>query len=179
MFRKNYMVSPVFFAFLVLFLFVFTGPIQAGIRDSALFVKGADIVLKGKIIGIKTIGPGAVVDAVEKNAEASHPTAVVQFKIDRVVKGEFTKFKEGGPAKLEQLNQALRDKNILKVATLDFTDPEKETEKGWFSVAVNDPQKTFGINSWENLPESKYRIYLERVENQSDSYIMVDAKRIG
>ena len=176
MFRKNYIVTS---AFLTLFLFVFTGLVQAGIKDSSLFVKGADIILKGKAIGIKAIAPGTVVDAVEKNAEASHPTAVIQFKIDRVVKGEYTKFKEGGPAKLEQLNQALRDKNILKVATLDFTDPEKETEKGWFSVAVKDPQKTFGIDSWEKLPDSEYRIYLDRVEKRSDSYIMVDVKRIG
>lgn len=164
---------------LFVFLVGIVGHSHAGVRDSALFVQGADVVLKGTLIGIKAIEPGAVVDAVEKGNGEFTPTAEVLFKIDRVVKGEYTKFKVGGPAKLDQLNQALRDKNILKVATLDFTDPDRSTEKGWFSVAVKDPQKTFGIDSWEDLPQSKYRIYLERVDDQPDSYIMVDAKRIG
>ena len=164
----------------VLIVFLWTGMYGhafAGLTDSALIKQGSDVVLEATLINVKSIGPGAVVDAIEKGSEGIPPTAVAVFKIDRVVKGEFTKLKEGGPTKFEQSKEALHEGNVLKIATFDLIDPAEEIDKGWFSVAVADLAKTLDFRLGENVASAKkYKIFLDRVKDQPDSFIMVNAE---
>ncbi len=149
----------------------------AGLKDSALIKQGSDVVLEATLLQVKAIGPGTVVDAIEKDSEAMPPTAVVLFKIDRVVKGEFTKRKVGGPSKFQQGKEALHQANILKMATLDFTDPTEELDKGWFSVAVADMATSFGIRLGEDVAGKKrFKISLDHVKDRPDSFVMVNAE---
>ena len=147
-----------------------------GSSEASLFRREYDVVLDATPIYVKPVTSGVTVDAIEQELETlGEPKAVVLFKINRVILGEFTLLKNGGPSKLEQLQQALQDKNILKAATLNFEDPEKTTVKSWLNIAVADPFKAFGFES--RVPENaRYRICLKRVPKRSDTYIMVKSQ---
>ncbi|MBI4430358.1 MAG: hypothetical protein HY587_01430 [Candidatus Omnitrophica bacterium] len=135
-----------------------------------------DVVLDATPIYVKPIESGETVDAIEQELETSgKPAAVVLFKINRVILGEFTLLKRGGPSKLEQFQQALQDKDILKVATLNFEDPEKTAPKGWLNIAVSDPFKTFGIES-AAPKDRRYRICLKRIPERPDTYVLVKSQ---
>ena len=99
-----------------------------GTSEASLFRREYDVVLDATPIHVKPIESGVPIDAIEQELETSgEAKAIVLFKINRVIRGEFTMLKRGGPSKLEQFQRALNDKNILKVATLNFEDPEAAT----------------------------------------------------
>lgn len=137
-----------------------------------------DVRVEAVPIRVKAIEPDSVVDAIEAGSEGMvDPQAIILFKIDRVLEGRFTQLQTGGPSRLEQAKEATRRRRFFQLLTLDFEDPDEETEKQWISIAVRDPLKSFGIESWENPEKNKYEIYLRRLSAQADSYIAVKAQR--
>ncbi len=97
----------------------------------------------------------------------------VLFHIDKVVKGEFSKSKLGGPSALEQAKDAAKNKEILKLLTLDFSNPEDEVDKELLSVAVYDPETSFGINASDSPSKTKHKLYLKRMDEDADSFILI------
>ncbi len=162
----------------IVFLLLASGAVFAAeepVNPKVLF-KAADVVLEVIPIKARPVNAGTVVDAVE--GDASHMAvaeAMVTFKIRRVLKGKWDRIKAGGPSRLEQAHKALKDKNYAEILTLHFSDPNREIDKEWVSVAVEDPGKSFGITSWEDPEPKRSKIYLQRIPNRPDSYLLIGA----
>ncbi|MFZ5802886.1 MAG: hypothetical protein ACOY3K_07270 [Candidatus Omnitrophota bacterium] len=137
----------------------------------------ADVALKVQPILIRVVVPGITVDAVPLSAGNEPMRYAVLFAIERVTKGEFTQERSGGPSKFDQAAEALSKRQILKILTMDFSDPAKLVEKGWISVAVHDPEKTFGLKITEEEPEGRYTLYLKRTPEQENSFFLLGARR--
>lgn len=138
--------------------------------------KNYDVAVLATPITLKPLTGRVTVDAVEQDAaKAANAQAVLVFKIDRVLQGEMPSVKAGGPSKVDQAQQAYRDKEYLKLLTMDFEDPDREIPKEWISVAVEDPAVSFGIEPGENLDESarQYRLYLKKEKNKERSFVFV------
>ena len=136
-----------------------------------------DVILNASITRVKPMKPGMAVDAVEAtsaNGEEMIPLAVVVFRVDTVIRGEFVK-RLGGPTRYEQAREAVADKNILKILTADFKDPDTLVQKSTLSVAVEDPEQLFGIVRAPD-PNQKYRIYLKHSDGAPNSYILTHSK---
>lgn len=132
-----------------------------------------DVILTASPLSVKSIEPGVAVDAIEKGAiEDGSADKVVVFDIDAVKKGKFTKVREGGPSKMEQAKDALKEFDLLKVLALDFDDPDDWIEKRWLSIAVKNPNDSFGITDWDRPEGGRHKIYLKRLADDPDSYIM-------
>lgn len=140
--------------------------------SSRQLFKEADVVLHVTPMRVRPIDRGASVDAVEGDlSRLPFAEAVVSFKVERVMKGQWTT-KLGGAGHLDQMSEAVRKKEVLKILTLDFTDPNEQVDKGWISVAVEDPGKTFGINHWD-APETRgLKLYFKRLPDDKDSLIL-------
>lgn len=137
-----------------------------------------DVVLEGIPMAVKAIDEKTVVDAIEEiNGEIPPLNAVVSFGVQRVLVGEFTRVEPEGPSKLEQMKDAVDDRNILKLLTLDFSSPGEAHEKKWLSIAVADPQASFGLTAENEAAPGRYKIYLKREPGNPKSYRMVYAKK--
>lgn len=141
--------------------------------------KQADVILEVSPIGVSSLSGSSSVDVLGQDPQSfDEKAAVVQFKIEQVKKGEFTKVKTGGPSKFEQAKQAAKDGRVLKLLTLDFDNPEDVSEKPWVTVAVANPFESFEILNWDNPGSRKYRLYLKREETRADSYRLLQAEKI-
>ena len=140
-------------------------------------VSDADVVLRVTPVRVKAIQPGSSVDVIESTPDtASWPTAVGVFRVERVLKGEFNRVPVGGASPFEQLVEAGKKKEFLKLLTLDTHDPNELRDQEWVSVAVFNPFETFGIKDWENPEGGKGKLYLKRSPDRKDSYIFMGYK---
>lgn len=138
--------------------------------------KTYDTAVLATPITLKPMTGRVTVDAVEQDpAKAANAQAVLVFKIDRVLQGELPSMKAGGPSKVDQVQQAYRDKEYLRLFTMDFEDPDRQIPKEWISVAVEDPAAAFGIQPGENLDEPlrQYRIYLKKLKGKERGFVFV------
>ncbi len=138
-----------------------------------------DIVILASPIRVKPLQARAVVDAIENPKNSAEPTAMIVFKIERVLKGTIPKIKAGGESKWEQTSKAFGDHDYLKLITSDFSNPDLLVDKGWLSVAVADPARTFQISSWENPGTQRYKIRLKPVPERPGSYVLVESQLKG
>lgn len=136
-----------------------------------------DLGVDAVAVRVKSLGSKTVIDAVENDPESrAHPQAVVSFRILRVFRGELGTMTVGGPSKYEQMKEAAQEREILKLVTLDFENPEEEVEQEWLKIAVRSPMETFGIREWDNPGGKEIKLYLKRLPERPDSYILVRAK---
>jgi len=143
-------------------------------NPKALF-KTADVVLEVIPIKAHPVDRGTSVDAIE-GTDTTHfalAEAMVTFKIRRILKGKWERVKVGGPGRFAQASKAMKKKDYLKILTLNFSDPNKEIDKEWVSVAVEDPGKSFGIRSWDAPESRRCKIYLKTIPHRTDSYVMI------
>jgi len=139
--------------------------------------KNADVVLDATPFLVKNFEIKSVVDAIESEPEnAGIPKAVVEFKINRILKGDFTKVKTGGPSRFAQAKDAAHKHQFFKIAVMDFSNPDREVEKEWMNIAVRDPMASFGISDWENPGKGNFKIYLKRLPDDPASYIMIGSQ---
>jgi len=139
--------------------------------------KHADVVLEVTPLQVKDFNIGDTVDVIETlPSEAKLSLAKILFRVDKVLMGEFIHYKVGGPSEWVQAQSAVRARNIWKLLTLDFSDPDELKEKRWVTVAVVDPEERFRIKSWEDPPNRKMKLYLKRVPKNPDSYVMLDVQ---
>ncbi|MBN1688563.1 MAG: hypothetical protein JW893_05645 [Candidatus Omnitrophica bacterium] len=154
---------------------VMTGMLSA----CSSFSKGSesekvDVVAKVIPLQVKHLSSQTPFDVMEKALlEKGWGGAVVLFEIEDVLKGEFDKVKVGGPSKMAQIREAAGNKNILALLTLDFDDPDEEVKKRWLTIAVEDPRETFGIENWEEPKRQSLMVYLSRLPEDRDSFILV------
>ena len=133
-----------------------------------------DVVLEATPFKVKGVTSESVVDAVEEGLnEVGFDSAVVLFEINKVLVGEFTQVRAGGASRLQQMKDAAHDGDFWKIIKSDFTDPNELTEQKWISVAVRDPKKTFGFESWGTPTEKRYKLYLKHIPEQLNSYMLV------
>ena len=144
-------------------------------QRKALFPSGnSDVILEATPFKVKGITSESVVDVVEEGLDqVGFDSAVVSFKIDKVSKGEFTKVKFAGPSKFQQMKDAARDRDFWKIIKSDFSDPNGLVDQKLISVAVQNPVKTFGFNSWSDTGNKRYRLYLQLVPKQINTYVLV------
>lgn len=161
-----------FFLFIGAFILTSCGLFS---KQRALFSsREHDIVLEATPFKVKGITSESVVDAVEAGfAEAGFDSAIVMFKVDKVLTGELAQVKAGGPSRFQQMKDAIRDRDYWKLIKSDFTDPNELIDQKWLSIAVQDPKKTFGFPSWGTPIEERYKLYLKRDPEQPNSYILV------
>ncbi len=141
--------------------------------------KNYDVAILASPITLRPLTGPVAVDAVEKGeTDAEQAQAVIVFKIDRVTQGEMPLVKIGGPSKTDQMAEAYRNKEYLKLFTMDFEDPDRQVPKDWISIAVLDPEASFGIRPGDNLDEStrQYRIYLKKEKGRARNFIFVRAE---
>lgn len=138
-----------------------------------------DVVLNVTPLRVKPLKGSKGMDALEKPPEELGPSAmVVVFRINRVLRGELNTIKPKQLSLWDQAKDAADDKNILKLATMDFKKPEEEIPKEWFSMVVADPWVSFGMKEGEESPKQRYRISLARVHKNPDSYLLVKNEKL-
>lgn len=136
----------------------------------------ADVVLTAAPIRVKMFEAGMAADVIEGDpSQLGFVKTLVVFRVNEVLRGKLPMAARGGQSKGEQAVQAVRKKEILKLLTLDFEDPDVLVPKGWLSVAVESPLKTFGILNWDD-PQPPQKIYLREVKEAPGSYILVRAE---
>lgn len=147
--------------------------------DSQDFSK-TDLVLEGTVVEVKPIRAGSVSDAIENNPEGlSSLNANVYFQIDKILEGKLKNLKIKPPSQMDQLKGSFRNKEFLKVATLDTDQAITEIERQRFRIAVKSPLDSFEIISWENPAPQKYRLYLARAKQNEDSFILIRREKMN
>ena len=143
-------------------------------RKALLSSDHYDVILEATPFKVKGITSGSVVDVVEEGLDqVGFDSAVVSFKIEKVLRGEFTKVKFAGPSRFQQMKDAARDRDFWKIIKSDFSDPNELVDQKLISIAVQDPVKTFGFNSWSDPGNKRYKLYLQRVAKQANTYVLV------
>ena len=170
---KKIRLSCLFFALIAL---LSSCEYMAGRR--AIFSSGDyDVVLTATPFKVKGVTAESTADAVEEGfTDVGLESAIVLFTIDKVLVGEFTQVRAGGASKLQQMKDAARDRDFWRIVKSDFTDPDEMTEQKWLTVAVQDPKKTFGFETWGTPKDASYKLYLKRVPDQPKSYILVKSQ---
>ena len=136
--------------------------------------KEFDVAMIATPLSGKEMPSSSVIDAIENTPEALQQARyIISFRIDRVLIGELSKEKVGGPSRFDQAVDAAQEKKLLKILTLDFQNPNEEIDKRWFRIAVQDPGATFGINNWRQPAQGRYKLYLKRMPKQANSYVLV------
>lgn len=137
-----------------------------------------DVAVEAFPVLVKSLGSGTAVDAVENDPEnRMRPQAIVSMRILRVFRGELGNLKISGPSRIEQMREAARERKILKLLTLDFENPEEETEREYLRIAVRNPIETFGIQNWDDPGDERFKLYLKRMPGRRDSYVLVKVKK--
>lgn len=178
------------YAFLgILLLFCFLGVTPSNGAES-LDLKPAsgkspalktDLVMIAIPIRAKGIMAGGTINALEKPASEMPPVwTSVLFRVERIVDGE-CKIPQSQELSLwGQMKDATGEKNILKILTMDFEKPDENgTDKGWLSMAVIDPESSFGIREGEAPSvRQRFRLSLARVHHDPDSYVLIESKKL-
>lgn len=156
----------------VLFLF------QTPTGHAKLFGSQFDLVLQGSPISIRELQKGIRVDALDGAGDPSVTRYVVLFQIEKTLVGQLAKMKQGGPGRLEQAGDAVKSKQFLGIFSLK--DPNTETERETFSVAVQNPGEVFGITPGESVPSRSYKLYFIRISKKSEpeAFIFVKARPV-
>lgn len=121
-----------------------------------------ELILKGKIASVEAFQTDEVIDALDSfSAEGALPSATVVFRVVSVVKGTLPTPKPSEAYGLfAQTKEAYKEKNFLKMITMDYENPEVEREDKprWFAIGVQSPSETFQVLSWTDVPTSIYRL---------------------
>lgn len=137
-----------------------------------------DVGVEAIAVRVKSLSPKTVIDAVENDpVNRANPQAVVSFRILRVFRGELGKMTVAGPSKYEQMKKAAQEREILKLVTLDFENPDEEVEQEYLKIAVRNPMETFGIRAWDDPGDAEIKLYLKRLPERPDSYVLVKVKK--
>lgn len=138
-----------------------------------------NVVLDVEPIRVKPLKAWKSVDALEKlPEEMGAASKVVVFRINRVLRGELKTVKEPSLSLWDQTKDAVGEKNVLKLMTMDFHKPEEDQPKEWFSMVVADPYVSFGIKENEDPPKQRYKISLARVQKNPESFILVKSQKL-
>ncbi len=140
-----------------------------------------DVVMIAVPIRARGIMAGGTINALEKPASEMPPVwTSVLFRVERVVEGEFKIPPSQEFSLWGQMKDAAGEKNILKLLTMDFEKPDDEgTDKGWLSMAVIDPESSFGIREGEAPSvRQRYQLSLARVHRDPDSYVLLGSKKL-
>lgn len=139
-----------------------------------------DVVLEARPVHVKPVDLETSVDAVEAGpGKIRLFDSVVLFQIDYILMGEFIRAETGGPSKAEQAREAIRQRDLWKLLTLDFQDPGEKIERRWIRIAVRDPKTSFGILSWENPEPVRFKLYLKRSAKKPGSFILTGVVKSG
>jgi hypothetical protein len=133
--------------------------------------KDYDVVLVASPVSIREVRPRESFDAIEETQEP--PQHIVSFKIERTLVGELAKEKRGGPSRIDQAREAAKKKEYLKLASLNFEDPDIEVEKEWFRIAVKNSGETFGVTPGGSIPGHRFKLYLKQVPKMPKTYFLV------
>ena len=176
---KNFFVFLFIFGFLCPSISLSTETVPLAISFAPKKPLKADVVLDVIPIRVKPLREGKGVDALERlPEEMGSLTMIVVFRVNRVLRGEFETTQTNDLSLWDQAKDAVGDKNILKLVTMDFHRPEEgPTQKTSFSMAVADPAASFGIKENETFPRQRYRISLARVHKKPDSYLLVKSEK--
>lgn len=132
---------------------VFSSPLQAS---------EIKLVLKAKMVSVEAFNTDEIVDALDPvSAEGVLPGATVVFRIESVVKGTLPPPKPRKSGSVwSQTQEAYKEKNFLKMITMDYDNPdvEREDKPRWFAVGIQSPLETFQVVSWSELPQQTYRL---------------------
>ncbi len=144
--------------------------------------KTQKLILKARLFKVEAFAPETVVDALDSaSAQGILPTAAVSFLIKEVLRGELPLQKRQGnvDSVLGQAKDAVHEKNLLKLVTMDFENPDVEHEDRpqWFIVGVQSPLEAFKILSWKDLPREYYRLAFSKQKDES-GWILDTAEKI-
>jgi|GEM_PF-2882127 len=142
-----------------------------GLCPTALFaaekkIKTSELILYARLFKLEAFKPEDVLDALDDgSAQGAMPSATATFLIKSVAKGELPLMKSAQPPSgWDQAKDAAKDKDILKIITMDFEKPdvEHEDKPQWFVVGVQSPLEIFKVVSWSDLPAKRYRLVFEK-----------------
>jgi hypothetical protein len=157
-----------------------TAPRQGPAKPLFSLGTPADVILEVTPISVKYFGIDSSVDAIEEgHGKISETADVVLFSIEKCLRGEFTRVSTGGSSKMDQAQEAFKNQEYLKILIMDFQQNKEMTQKGWISVAVNNSEKTFAIKDRSHPGNGRYRLYLNRVPQRSDSYVMIKSVKVA
>ncbi|HCM42951.1 MAG TPA: hypothetical protein DIS66_06550, partial [Candidatus Omnitrophica bacterium] len=133
------------------------------------------LVLKVKMVSVEAFNTEEIVDALDVvSAEGVLPGATVVFKIESVIKGTLPPVKVPASGSVwNQTQDAYKEKNFLKMITMDYQNPEVEREDKprWFAVGVQSPLDSFKVVSWSELPPQSYRLSFSK-EGSTGGWIL-------
>jgi len=139
------------------------------------------LVLKAKMVSVEAFNPDEIVDALDAtSAEGMLPGATVVFRIDSIVKGTLPPAKVPASGSVwGQTQDAYKEKNFLKMITMDYENPdiEREDKPRWFAVGVQSPLESFKVVSWSDLPKDLYRVSFSK-DTATGGWIFQSAESI-
>ncbi len=129
-----------------------------------------DLILDGTTVAVRPIVKGSVSDAIAANVEdLSGLKSIVYFRIDKIHKGKLENIKIEPPSRSQQIQDAVKRKEFLKV--LDYDDTPTEFERQRFRIAVTDSFIVFGVEDGEEPAQIPYRLYLSRYKT-ADTFVL-------
>lgn len=99
--------------------------------------------------------------------------SIAVFSIKRVLKGKLAPMKVKSASLSEQMGNAYQSKDYLRLLTFNFKRPENSMPRNTLRVAVNDPYKTFGLVSWDSPEEKEIKLYLKRIKEGEDTFLLI------
>ncbi len=132
--------------------------------------KEYDVVFIGEPMTAKIMRPGEPVDALDDFKFDGVERTVIVFEIKRVLIGQFSQVPFGGMSRRDQMQEAAKERKILKILTADFTDPGRMMDRQTLKIGVKNPGETFGITVGEDLSRVPHKIYLKRIAKNPEAF---------
>jgi len=170
--KKNLLVS-VFLMFLCTAVSSCAAPREAVYTPNS----SADLVLELVPIHVYSVDLGSSADAIENIPEQLDKiTAIVLFRIDKIVEGELVREKNN--AGIKEFSELAKNILTLKVKKV-LNGSEDDFAEKTFKIGVQDPLATFGISDWKEPQPNGFRVYLKKYKDWKQTYVMLRHKRIG
>ncbi len=138
------------------------------------------LVLVARLFKVEIFKPEEIIDALdEPSVQGALPSATAVFLIKQVRQGKLPQPKISQTTSTwSQAKDALKEKNFLKMVTMDFQNPnvEHENRPHWFAVGVQSPFETFKVISWTDLPQTDFRLVLKK-EAENSGWVLVSAEQ--
>lgn len=135
-------------------------------------------VLEVSPLEIQPIRGGSFSDAVDSLDKLGELKSIIVFKIEKVVSGKLPKIEVEAPFKMDQMKNAIRNKDFKSVILSDYDTAGAEVERQRFRVAVKNPMTVFGFDELSIPSSSIFRIELARYHKEEDTYVLQKTERI-
>ena len=154
------------------------------IPSKSVSTSGFDLVLDAAPRQVSSIDYESFSDAIDEDIkQLSDLKAIVAFRVLHVYKGmNLTHKSTGSEPQGRTLNQIIQSTMNLELLR-KFKKKNVRVDEGdltsrWFRIGVIDPMMSFGIESWEQVEPTPYRLYFVKYQGQKDTFMLVKKEKL-